>query len=59
MSDTWILADNRLLNAVGTSLRQEIISSGYKRLLAKISSDGTVIYKELDALGNEIGTFIP
>jgi hypothetical protein len=59
MSDTWILGDDRLLNAVGASTRQEIIAVGYKRLLAKISADGSVVYKELDALGIEIGTFIP
>ncbi|TAF76572.1 MAG: hypothetical protein EAZ53_03435, partial [Bacteroidetes bacterium] len=59
MSDAWIRGNNRLIDAVGEIRAQEIIDGGYKRLLAEIAPDGTVIYKELDASANVIGTFTP
>ncbi|MFN6086164.1 MAG: hypothetical protein ACK476_14715, partial [Fluviicola sp.] len=61
MSDTWINGSNRLINAVGgnQSKFDEILNSGYKRLLAEISPDGTVIYKELDANANVLSVFNP
>jgi hypothetical protein len=59
MSDSWIRGNNRLIDAVGELKAQEIIDSGYKRLLAEVAPDGTVIYKELDANANVIGTYIP
>lgn len=59
MSDDWIIGDNRLLNAVGPSVLQDINAVGYRRLLAEIAPDGTVIYKELDASASVIGIFNP
>lgn len=55
MSDSWILGSNRLLKAVGKEKFDIISAAGYKRILAEISPDGSIIYKELDALGYEIG----
>jgi hypothetical protein len=57
MSDDWIRGSNRLKDAVGETLAQDIIDIGYRRLLAEISPDGTVIYKELNEYAKEIGTF--
>lgn len=64
MSDAWITgggANNRLFQAVGgnQAIYDDIINSGYKRLLAEIAPDGTVIYKELDASASVIGSFTP
>ena len=49
----------RLIDAVGETSAREIRNVGYKRLLAEIAPDGTVIYKELDARASVIGTFTP
>lgn len=59
MSDPWIRGNRRLVDAVGEVNAQEIIDNGYKRLLAEIAPDGSVIYKELDASAKLIGTFTP
>lgn len=59
MTDSWITGGDRLLDAVGTTTRLEILSTGYRRLLAETAPDGSVIYKELDANANVIGIFNP
>jgi hypothetical protein len=59
MSDDWILTDNRILNAVGGDVNlSNKITNSYRRILAEVAPDGTVIYKELDASANVIGTLI-
>ena len=60
MSDPWIRARNyeRLRNIVGNEA-DDIINSGYQRLLAKTSPDGTIMYKLLDENASIIGDFIP
>ncbi|MCX2682108.1 hypothetical protein OOZ15_19315 [Galbibacter sp. EGI 63066] len=60
MSDGWITGSNRLLNAVGDEqLINEILANEYTRVLTEIAQDGGIIFKELDELGNSIGTFTP
>jgi hypothetical protein len=61
MSDRWILQDNykRLIDAVGDAKAQDILDNGYKRILAEVAPDGTIVYKELDASANVIVTFTP
>lgn len=49
----------KLREAVGTDAADDIIATGYKRILAKTAPDGTVTYKELDAAANIIGDWIP
>lgn len=39
--------------------RKEIRVMGYKRVWSKVAPDCTITFKEVDALGNEIGDFIP
>lgn len=60
MSDAWITGGTRLLDAVNgnVSLRNQI-ANNYRRLLAEIAPDGTVVYKELDAQASVIGIFTP
>jgi hypothetical protein len=62
MSDGWIQGGDRLLNAVGKdeALANAILNNNnYRRILAEVAPDGTIVYKELDAMANEIGKFIP
>ncbi len=60
MSDAWITSSDRLFNATKSrQIAAEITATGYTRLLAEVVPDGTVLYTELNALGNEIGSFIP
>lgn len=60
MSDTWIFGSDRLKKAVGEDIADEIINlKNYKRVLAKIEPNGSIVYRELDSLGKEIGDFIP
>lgn len=59
MSDAWINGNNRLADAVGPVVLQDINAVGYRRLLAEVSPDGSVVYKELDANANVIGIFNP
>ena len=63
MSDDWILGansgNNRIFQEVGEDLGEEIIDSGYTRVLSRVLPDGTIIYKELDAAGFVIGNWIP
>ena len=48
MSDTWIKGSNRLVNAVGKDVADDILLEGYGRILVNITSDGKVIIKNLD-----------
>ena len=48
MSDTWINGSNRLVNAVGKDVADDILLEGYGRILVNIPSDGKVIIKNLD-----------
>lgn len=59
MSDLWIRGE-RLLKAVGgkTQLAAEI-EVDYVRLLAKVSPDGSVVYRKLNNLGVDTGAFNP
>lgn len=61
MSDPWITGGNRLLDAVGgdRALADEILTSNYKRVLAEVAPDGSIIYKELDANAKVISTINP
>jgi TANFOR domain-containing protein len=61
MSDPWIRGGNRLINAVqgNRALADEILLRGYRRILAEVAPDGTIIYKELDAGGNFLRSFTP
>ena len=52
MSDAWIAADNRLADAVGSqALANQILSTNYTRVLAKVAPDGTVTYKYVSDTG--------
>jgi len=59
MSDSWITGSNRLIQEVGEDLANEILDDGYTRVLAKISTDGSISYRELNNLGQEIGDWTP
>ena len=60
MSDGWLTGSGRLLNAVSDEqLVIDILAKGYKRVLAEVAPDGTIIFKELDASASVIGTFTP
>lgn len=53
MSDAWIRRPGALSEAVGNNraLANQIISKGYKRVLAKVAPDGTVTYRLIDSNG--------
>ena len=59
MSDPWIKGENRLLKAVGKSTAADIVNAGYRRILAEIAPDGTIVYKELDYKADIVGVFNP
>ena len=61
MTDDWIAQGNyqRLVEAVGQDLANRIIDKGYRRILAKTSKNGSVIYKELDLNAEIIGDWLP
>ncbi|AXG70014.1 hypothetical protein KORDIASMS9_02243 [Kordia sp. SMS9] len=65
MSDAWILGNNRLFEAVGENpnLYNNIINDGYERVLAKVSPDGSIVYKKINADGyvitGDAGDFTP
>ena len=61
MSDAWIRGNNRLIDAVdgNQTIYDNILNTGYKRLLAEVAPDGTVIYKELDASAGVLSVFNP
>ena len=56
----FLPGSGRLLNAVSSEqLVNEILAKGYKRVLAEVAPDGTIIFKELYASAKVIGTFTP
>lgn len=61
MTDDWISQNDRqrLKEAVCNDVADDIIVSGYKRILVKTAPDGTVTYKELDASANIVGDWTP
>jgi hypothetical protein len=61
MSDEWIKGNNRLINAVGgnNELLRTIDEAGYKRILAEVTPNNTIIYKELDEMANVTEIFTP
>ncbi|MFZ2539573.1 MAG: T7SS effector LXG polymorphic toxin [Oscillospiraceae bacterium] len=50
MSDTWI--ETRLENAVGENMADDILLNGYDKVLTNILTDGEIITKSLDSIGN-------
>ena len=48
MSTGWIEGSDRLINAVGDDLAEEILDSGYEPILAKVEADGSINYFILD-----------
>ena len=61
MTDAWINGSDRLFDAVGKNreLWDTIRNKGYKRLLAEVAPDGTVVYKVLDNEAKVISFFKP
>lgn len=63
MSDSWIqgtiTGTNRLVQEVGQDLADEILAHGYKRILSKISPNGSNYYQLLDSVGNIIEIWFP
>lgn len=51
MSDEWILAKNRLRNAVGEEIMNKMLVAGYERNLVKIDYSGNVTIFNLDDKG--------
>lgn len=51
MSDEWILAKNRLRNAVGEEIMNKMLVAGYERNLVKIDYSGNVTIFNLDNKG--------
>jgi len=52
MSDAWIAAGTRLADAVGSQqLANQILSSNYRRILAKVAPDGSVTYRHVSETG--------
>ncbi|ROR31756.1 hypothetical protein EDD66_101374 [Mobilisporobacter senegalensis] len=48
MSDTWINGSNRLENAVGKDMADEILMEGYEKAVVHIDTSGSVTSKNLD-----------
>ena len=48
MSDPWIKGRNRLANAVGKDMIDEIMEEGYSKMLVRVSSDGTLSVTNLE-----------
>ena len=42
MSDGWIFGSNRLYNAVGKEIYDEILTEGFKKQLIQINIDGSL-----------------
>ncbi|PTX60225.1 hypothetical protein C8N46_107232 [Kordia periserrulae] len=63
MSDDWILGtttgNNRIVAEVGEELAQEIIASGYTRIVSRILPDGTNYYVKVDGNANIIQVWFP
>lgn len=63
MSDDWI--QQKLVDAVGQSLADDIFDFGYSRILAKVAPDGSVTYKYVSETGyltqggGPLGDWIP
>jgi len=53
------MGNNSLKIEVGASVFQDINAVGYRRLVANVSPNGSIIYKELDELANVIGVLTP
>jgi len=58
-----IRSGNRLINAVGEGLAEDILWQGYERVLVKVTPDGNVTYQLIDSNGYVItgssGVFNP
>ena len=48
MSDTWINGSDRLVNAVGKDMADDILLEGYGKRLVRILPDGTIKITKLD-----------
>lgn len=48
MSDTWINGSDRLVNAVGKDMADDIFLEGYGKTLVNIAPDGTIKVTSLD-----------
>ena len=48
MSDTWINGSDRLVNAVGKDMADDILLEGYGKTLVNIAADGTMKATSLD-----------
>ena len=48
MSDTWINGSDRLVNAVGKEVADDILLEGYERTIVNIAPDGTINITNLD-----------
>ena len=63
MSDSWIngtiTGNSRLVAEVGEELAQDIIATGYKRVLSRILPEGTNYCELLDSAGNIIEIWFP
>lgn len=53
MSDNWIKRDGVLAEALGGNddLANDIVNSGYMRIVATHGPNGNVIYKEINRIG--------
>ena len=59
MSDAWIRGGDRLRDAVGQDVAQDILDAGYTRIVATHGPNGNKIYKFVDANGNIGSTWTP
>ena len=57
MSYGWIT--DRLVDAVGKDMADEILLSGFDSVLANVSPDGKITYSLLNEDAEVIGTFVP
>ncbi len=57
MSDTWI--EDRLMDAVGETRFEEIMSQGYSAIVAKVGANGKISYNLLNSGGRVVGSFQP
>lgn len=48
MSDSWINGSNRLENAVGKDMADEILLEGYDRTVVSVNQDGTISVNDLN-----------
>lgn len=51
--------NSRLVAEVGQELAEDIIASGYKRVVSRILPDGTNYFELLDSAGNIIEIWFP